>query len=238
MRDFNSVRCLVLGAASGIGAAVLERLWLRAGAVVGADRDATRLPPAGELLSVDVLHPTAVRQAVTTAHRQMGGLDVVVNTAGILGPVIPSSKLELADFERVVQVNLMGAFLVSQAALPLMADGGFGRLLHFSSTAGKEGVAGMTAAYSAAKAGIMGLVKSLAKEVAEVGVTVNAMAPGKVDTPLLSDVPASPEDIAGIPVGRLGTVNEAAALVEYVVSPEAAYTTGQVFDLSGERATW
>ncbi|MEO3933494.1 SDR family oxidoreductase [Micrococcaceae bacterium Sec7.4] len=134
---------------------------------------------------------------------------------------------------------LTGAFIVSQAVLPRMAETGYGRLLHISSTAGKEGVINMPA-YSASKAGILGLVKSLAKEFALSGVTVNALAPGNVITPLFDEVPAELQaaQAARIPMGRFGTPAEAASLIEFIISPAASYTTGFVFDLSGGRATY
>jgi NAD(P)-dependent dehydrogenase (short-subunit alcohol dehydrogenase family) len=169
----------------------------------------------------------------------MGGLDAVVNCAGILGPVAPAAATSVEDFERIMKINLTGAFIVSQAVLPGMAKAGYGRLLHISSTAGKEGVVNMPA-YSASKAGILGLIKSLAKEFALSGVTVNALAPGNVVTPLFAEVPKEQQaaQAAKIPMGRFGTPAEAAALIEFIVSPAASYTTGSVFDLSGGRATY
>lgn len=233
-------RCLVIGAASGIGLATAERLRRSGAAVIGAD-----LPSAGwpgkdaESLPMDVTDPASVRGAVSSAVRTMGGLDAVVNCAGILGPVASALTTSVEEFERIMKVNLTGAFIVSQAVLPGMAAAGYGRLLHISSTAGKEGVLNMPA-YSASKAGILGLVKSLAKEFALSGITVNALAPGNVLTPLFQEVPAAQQaaQAAKIPMGRFGTPAEAASLIEFIVSPAASYTTGFVFDLSGGRATY
>lgn len=240
-------RCLVIGAASGIGRATAERLRASGADVVGADLPSARWPgghagmsgPVGMSLAMDVTDPASVQAAVADAGRAMGGLDVVVNCAGVLGPVAPAAETPVADFERILTVNLTGAFVVSQAVLPVMAAAGYGRLVHISSTAGKEGVINMPA-YSASKAGILGLVKSLAKEFALTGVTVNALAPGNVVTPLFQEVPADLQaaQAAKIPMGRFGTPAEAAALIEFIVSPAASYTTGFVFDLSGGRATY
>lgn len=234
-------RCLVVGAASGIGLATAARLRASGAAVVGADLPSATWPgePGSSSLAMDVTDPESVAAAVSAAALEMGGLDAVVNCAGILGPVAPAAATSVEDFERIMKINLTGAFILSQAVLPRMAGAGYGRLLHISSTAGKEGVVNMPA-YSASKAGILGLVKSLAKEFALSGVTVNALAPGNVETPLFAEVPAEQQaaQAAKIPMGRFGTPTEAAALIEFIVSPAASYTTGSVFDLSGGRATY
>lgn len=234
-------RCLVIGAASGIGRATAARLGASGAAVVGADLPSANWPagPGNASLAMDVTDPVSVAAAVSAAAEEMGGLDAVVNCAGILGPVASALTVSVEDFERIVRINLTGAFIVSQAVLPRMAEAGYGRLLHISSTAGKEGVVNMPA-YSASKAGILGLVKSLAKEFALSGVTVNALAPGNVTTPLFAEVPAEQRAVqaAKIPMGRFGTPAEAASLIEFIISPDASYTTGFVFDLSGGRATY
>jgi 3-oxoacyl-[acyl-carrier protein] reductase len=238
-------RCLVIGAASGIGLATAERLRSSGATVMGADLPSPTWPAGARTLSpvgdvaVDVTDPASVAAAVSAAVLGMGGLDAVVNCAGILGPVAPAAATSVEDFERIMRINLTGAFIVSKAVLPGMAKAGYGRLLHISSTAGKEGVVNMPA-YSASKAGILGLVKSLSKEFALSGITVNALAPGNVVTPLFAEVPAQQQaaQAAKIPMGRFGTPAEAAALIEFAVSPAASYTTGFVFDLSGGRASY
>jgi 3-oxoacyl-[acyl-carrier protein] reductase len=240
-RTIAESRCLVIGAASGIGQATAELLRSSGAAVVGADLPSAAWPAesGARSLALDVTDPSSVAAAVLAATEDMGGLDAVVNCAGILGPVASAAATSVEDFERIVRINLTGAFIVSQAVLPGMAKAGYGRLLHISSTAGKEGVVNMPA-YSASKAGILGLVKSLAKEFATDGITVNALAPGNVVTPLFAEVPPAQqkEQAAKIPMGRFGTPAEAAALIEFIVSPAASYTTGFVFDLSGGRATY
>lgn len=240
LRRTPQLRCLVVGAASGIGQAVADRLSRNGNIVIRADLPAARWPRMDgqdRQLSVDIADSQSVQAAVQEAASLLGGVDVVVNTAGILGKVQSSSEETIEEFERLVRVNLTGAFALSKAVLPLMVENGYGRLIHFSSTAGKEGVP-LMAGYSASKAGITGLVKALAKEYATTGVTVNAIAPGKIDTPLISGKAPTSEDLQRIPMGRLGTPAEAAALVEYIASPEASYTTGFVFDLSGGRAVY
>lgn len=239
-RQASNLRCLVVGAASGIGQATAARLSRNGNRVVSADLPSATWPgpDSGQSrLAIDIADPRSVRDAVEQTASLLGGLDVVVNTAGILGKVQPSSEETLDEFARLVSINLTGAFALSQAVLPHLAKDGFGRLIHFSSTAGKEGVPWMTG-YSASKAGITGLVKALAKEYATTGVTINAIAPGKIDTPLISGKPPTEADLQRIPMGRLGTAEEAAALIEYIASPEASYTTGFVFDLSGGRAVY
>jgi NAD(P)-dependent dehydrogenase (short-subunit alcohol dehydrogenase family) len=234
------LRCLVVGAASGIGAATARRLGSNGHRVIGADLPSSRWPDPRNTdtqLGIDITDNQSVQAVVVEAVSLLGGLDVVVNTAGILGKIQPSSEESVEEFDLLLRVNLTGAFALSKAVLPVMAENGFGRLIHFSSTAGKEGVQGMTG-YSASKAGITGLVKALAKEYAAAGITINAIAPGKIDTPLLNGKAPTAEDLMKIPMRRLGTAEEAAALVEFIASREASYTTGFVFDLSGGRAVY
>lgn len=234
------LRCLVVGAASGIGQATAARLSMNGHRVVSADLPSPQWPAPdarGPQLGIDITDKRSVQDVVAQSVSLLGGLDAVINTAGILGKVQPSSEESVEEFDRLLRVNLTGAFILSTAVLPLLAANGFGRLIHFSSTAGKEGVPWMTG-YSASKAGITGLVKSLAKEYATTGVTINAVAPGKIDTPLIGDKPPTAEDLARIPMRRLGTAEEAAALVEFIASRDSSYTTGFVYDLSGGRAVY
>jgi NAD(P)-dependent dehydrogenase (short-subunit alcohol dehydrogenase family) len=235
------LRVVVVGAGNGIGAGVAELLLASGAVVVGSDLPSVE-PPRPDLagwLPVDLTDPASVRELAGSATRTLGRLDGVVNCAGILGDPAPAAEEPIEHFEHVVRVNLTGAFALSQAVLPVMAAAGYGRLLHIASMAGKDGNAGMTG-YSASKAGLMGMVKALGKEYATTGVTVNAVAPTMVETTLIRGM--SDEQVARlrtlIPMGRLGTVAEVAALVRWAISPAASFTTGFTYDLSGGRATY
>jgi NAD(P)-dependent dehydrogenase (short-subunit alcohol dehydrogenase family) len=235
------LRVVVTGAGNGIGAGVAELLLASGAVVVGSDLPSVRPPLSGLAgwLPVDLADPPTVRQMVAGATRTLGRIDGLVNCVGILGDPAPAAEEPIEHFEHVVRVNLTGAFALSQAVLPVMADAGYGRLLHIASMAGKDGNAGMTG-YSASKAGLMGMVKALGKEYATTGVTVNAVAPTMVETTLIRGM--SDEQVARlrtlIPMGRLGTVAEVAALVRWAISPAASFTTGFTYDLSGGRATY
>jgi NAD(P)-dependent dehydrogenase (short-subunit alcohol dehydrogenase family) len=235
------LRVVVVGAGNGIGAGVAELLLASGAVVAGSDLPSVE-PPRPDLagwLPVDLTDPASVRELAGSATRTLGRLDGVVNCAGILGDPAPAAEEPIEHFEHVVRVNLTGAFALSQAVLPVMAAAGYGRLLHIASMAGKDGNAGMTG-YSASKAGLMGMVKALGKEYATTGVTVNAVAPTMVETTLIRGM--SDEQVARlrtlIPMGRLGTVAEVAALVRWAISPAASFTTGFTYDLSGGRATY
>jgi NAD(P)-dependent dehydrogenase (short-subunit alcohol dehydrogenase family) len=235
------LRVVVVGAGNGIGAGVAELLLASGAVVVGSDLPSVE-PPRPDLagwLPVDLTDPASVRELAGSATRTLGRLDGVVNCVGILGDPAPAAEEPIEHFEHVVRVNLTGAFALSQAVLPVMAAAGYGRLLHIASMAGKDGNAGMTG-YSASKAGLMGMVKALGKEYATTGVTVNAVAPTMVETTLIRGM--SDEQVARlrtlIPMGRLGTVAEVAALVRWAISPAASFTTGFTYDLSGGRATY
>ena len=163
-----------------------------------------------------------------------------MNCAGITGHTnVPGHEVDPADFELVYRVNLRGAFLLSRAVLPHMLAREYGRLLHVASIAGKEGNAGMTA-YSATKAGLIGMVKSLAKDYVEHGITINALAPAVILTPMVQAMPQASIDYmtAKIPMRRCGELEEAAQLIAWIVSPACSFTTGFTFDLSGGRATY
>jgi 3-oxoacyl-[acyl-carrier protein] reductase len=236
---------IVTGGASGIGEAVARRLAGEGGRVVVFDLDSSQLERVAADFQaapkvVDVSSEEAVREGIAQVAREFGRLDVVVNSAGIVGPTSTRiTDYKTADFQRVLQVNLFGSFFMSKYAIPCMLENNYGRILLLSSMAGKDGNPGMVG-YSTSKAGVIGLVKALGKEYAESGITVNGLAPAVIRTPM--NEKTSPEQLKylleRIPMKRLGTVEEAAALACWIVSDEASFTTGFVFDLSGGRATY
>lgn len=235
-------RAIVVGAASGIGRAVAELLTDCGAAVAACDLPGASW--AGDTSGVarfpiDVTSTQSVDAAVRAAVAHLDGLDAVVNCAGILGSVRPAIEEPYEQFERLLQVNLLGAFAVTRAVLPIMVANGFGRLVHVASMAGKDGNAQM-AGYSASKAGVIGMVKALGKEYADSGVTINAIAPAGIDTPMIAGLTPERQEVQRqlVPMGRFGTAGEAAALIRYVISPEASFTTGFVYDLSGGRASY
>jgi len=177
---------------------------------------------------------------VVRVFEQFPPIDVLVNSAGITGQTnLKSDETDPADVERVFRVNFFGSYHTSKAVLPQMIKRGYGRLLHIASIAGKEGTPGMIA-YSASKAAVIGMTKVQGKEVAGTGVTVNALAPAVIQTPLVDALPEKlvKSMIDKIPMGRRGSLDEFVAMVEFIVSPQCSFTTGFTFDLSGGRATY
>ena len=221
---------IVTGGASGIGAAIARRLRS-----AGVEVHALDVTSAPDTMQVDVTDEEACRRAVA----QSGPLDILVNSAGIAGQNAPSWKLPDGEFERVIAVNLIGTYYMCRAVMPGMVARGWGRIVNIASIAGKEGNPNASA-YSASKAGVIGLTKSLAKEVADTGVLVNCVTPAVIDTPMLGQV--SDEHLkymlSKIPMGRLGQPDEVAALVCWLLSDECSFSTGAVFDISGGRATY
>jgi 3-oxoacyl-[acyl-carrier protein] reductase len=236
----------VTGAARGIGLAISERLLGEGARVVMLDRDAPAVEDAAKRLGADaralvadVTRTTDVDRAVRAAHDWHGRLDVVVNNAGITGRSFPTWELTDEDWHEVIAVDLTSVFLVCRAAVRLMRPRQRGRIINIASIAGKEGNATLVP-YSAAKAGVIGLTKALAKEVATQGIVVNAVAPAVIGTELLEQMERSTVDmlVAKIPMGRVGKPEEVAALVAWLASDECSFSTGAVYDLSGGRATY
>jgi 3-oxoacyl-[acyl-carrier protein] reductase len=237
---------LVTGAARGIGLAVSERLLRDGARVAMVDRDAAlvdgaakRLGPAARAIVADVTKTAEVNAAVATAHDWHGGLEVVVNNAGITGRSFPTWQLTDEDWHEVIAIDLTGVFLVCRAAVTAMRPRRRGRIVNIASIAGKEGNPTLVP-YSTAKAGVIGLTKALAKEVATDGILVNAVAPAVIGTELLQQMEKSTVDmlVAKIPMGRVGRPEEVAALVAWLASDECSFSTGAVYDLSGGRATY
>jgi 3-oxoacyl-[acyl-carrier protein] reductase len=240
----------VIGAGRGIGRAAALEMASQGVAVACLDSDGTNARETAQSIAasggrstaadLDVTDGGSIATALAATVRDLGRIDGLVNCAGITGRTnVPGHAVDLADFDRVCQVNLRGALLLSQAILPHMLERRYGRLLHIASIAGKEGNAGMTA-YSATKAGLIGMVKSLAKDYVENGITVNALAPAVIRTPLVDALPQATVDYmtAKIPMKRCGELDEAAKLIAWIVSPACSFTTGFTFDLSGGRATY
>jgi NAD(P)-dependent dehydrogenase (short-subunit alcohol dehydrogenase family) len=237
---------IVTGAARGIGEAIARRLASEGAMVLLADVDA---PAAAETArsigeraiaqTLDVTEADSWAAAVDVARQRWGRLDILVNNAGIAGRSAPIWELELAEWQQVLAIDLTGVFLGCRAVLPSMVEAGYGRIVNIASIAGKEGNPNAVP-YSAAKAGVIGLTKAVAKEVATRGVLVNAVAPAVIETPILAQV--SEEHIrymtSRIPMGRVGKPEEVAALVAFLCSRELSFSTGAVYDISGGRATY
>ena len=244
--DLNKRGAIVTGAASGIGFAVAKRM-LASGARValwdtsqeGLDAAVKSLGSAARGFKVDITDEAQVAQAAAATIRELGTVDALVNSAGISGPNATTWEYPVETWLRVLQVNLTGTFLCCRAVVPHMLERGYGRIVNIASIAGKEGNPNAPA-YSASKAGVIGLTKSLGKELATKGITVNTITPAAVRTPIFDQITQAHIDfmLSKIPMGRFGTVDEIAALVAWLCTEECSFTTGAVFDLSGGRATY
>jgi 3-oxoacyl-[acyl-carrier protein] reductase len=237
---------LVTGAARGIGLAIATRLAADGLRVAMLDQDRAAVEAAapglgaGALaLAADVTRAGEVDAAIARIEREWGRLDVLVNNAGITGRSFPIWELTDEDWQRVIDVDLTSVFLCCRAAVKVMLRQGGGRIVNIASIAGKEGNPTLVP-YSTAKAGVIGLTKALAKEVATRGILVNAVAPAVIGTELLKQMETSTVEllISKIPMGRVGTPEEVAALVAWLASDQCTFSTGAVYDLSGGRATY
>jgi 2-dehydro-3-deoxy-L-rhamnonate dehydrogenase (NAD+) len=238
---------IVTGGASGIGLAIARRLRANGAFVALLDLDTREFAALegefggqGRGVRADVTDEASVRAAVGEVLRERGQVDILVNSAGVTGKTnVPSQDVPAEDFDLVMRVNVRGPFLTSKHALPAMLKRGYGRILHIASIAGKEGNAGMLA-YSASKAALIGMTKVQGKECAGSGVTVNALAPAVVRTPMVDAMPEAQVKYMTdkIPMKRCCTLDEVAATAAFIVSPEASFTTGFTFDLTGGRAVY
>ena len=246
--DLDGRVAVVTGGAQGIGLATARRLQHSGATVVLWDLDAERLPgalqalAAGGAVSAEVVQLTdeaAVAAATAATIARHGRIDILVNNAGITGGNAPTWELSPAAWRQVVEVNLIAPFLTCRAVVPGMISNGWGRIVNIASVAGKEGNPNASH-YSASKAGLIGLTKSLGKELATKGVLVNAVAPAAARTAIFDQM--APEHIqfmlGKIPMGRFVDVDEIAAMVAWLSSPDCSFATGAVFDLSGGRATY
>jgi 2-dehydro-3-deoxy-L-rhamnonate dehydrogenase (NAD+) len=239
---------VITGGARGIGLAVAQRLAAQGGKVSLWDLDAAALEAAASgfpdrnaiaTCCLDITDEAAVAKAAAATEAALGAADILVNNAGITGPNQKTWDYSLADWQRVIDVDLTAVFLCCRALLPGMMARGYGRVVNIASVAGKEGNPN-AAAYSTAKAGVIGLTKSLGKETAGSGVTVNCVTPAAVETDIFKQM--TPDFIkymlSKIPMGRFGKVEEVAALTAWLASEECSFSTGAVFDISGGRATY
>ncbi len=236
----------ITGGAMGIGLAVARRLAASGARIALWDRDEKALAQAKATLGgdafvrvLDVVDAAAVERAAQETAAACGGIDVLVCSAGITGPNVPLADYPVADWKRVFDVNVHGVFLCNRAVVPLMKAKDYGRIVNIASVAGKEGNPNASA-YSASKAAVIGLTKSLGKELARTGIRVNCVTPAAVRTAIFDQMTQQHIDfmLAKIPMGRFGTVDEVAALVAWLASEDCAFSTGAVFDLSGGRATY
>jgi 3-oxoacyl-[acyl-carrier protein] reductase len=244
--DLNGQVAVVTGGAQGIGLAVAKRLiasgakvslWDRSAADL--DKAVAALGAASSAIRVDITDFPALQAATARVEAELGSLDIVVNSAGVAGPNYTLDEFPLDEWRRVVEVNLNGTFYVNRAVVPGMKARDYGRIVNISSVAGKEGNPTLSA-YSAAKAGVIGLTKSLGKELAKYDIAVNAVTPATANTQILDSL--TPEFIdymlTRIPRGRFLEVDEAASMIAWLVSRDNSFTTASVFDLSGGRTTY
>ena len=248
LRDFSGQVVLVVGAASGIGRAAAQLIASRSATVVIADLDRAGLASLqaelglgeSQVKSVDLSNQASIQSLIDSVISDHGQIDALVNTAGIVGPT--NTKLEDLDwaaFEKTVAINLFGTIWLTQAVIPHMKSKKYGRIAHVASIAGKEGNPGMHA-YNTSKAGMIGFIKGVGKEVAAEGITINAFAPAVIRTPF--NAGTSDETLkymlARIPMGRVGEPEEAAEILAFMASKACSFTTGFTFDASGGRATY
>ncbi|HVO04202.1 MAG TPA: SDR family oxidoreductase [Candidatus Cybelea sp.] len=245
--DQDDYTVVVVGGASGIGLEAARFLSGQGVRVAVLDRNKDGVAAAAnELggnaigLAVDIKDWAATKATVDSVAQAFGKIDGLVNCAAIVGKTnIPTHEVEIENFDECYQINLRGALLVSKAVVPHMLARKYGRILHIASIAGKDGNAGM-AAYSATKAGLIGLVKVMGKDYAETGITVNGLAPAVIRTPMVAAMPQPQVDYmtAKIPMKRCGELEEAAEMIAWIVSPACSFTTGFTFDLTGGRAVY
>lgn len=228
---FTNRRAVVTGGLSGIGEAVAKRIAAEGGKVVVWDVNGG--------IKTDISDYASVEAAVAETLKQIGGIDILVNSAGITGPTVPVDGFPIDGWLKTMAVNVNGTFFTNRAVLPHMIAQNYGRIVNVASIAGKEGNPNASA-YSASKAAVIGFTKSLAKEIAKYNITVNSVTPAAVRTPIFDQMPQAHIDfmLSKIPKGRFGTVDENASLMCWLASEECSFSTGAVFDISGGRATY
>jgi 3-oxoacyl-[acyl-carrier protein] reductase len=245
--DFSGRSAIITGGARGIGLAIAHRLSASGASISLWDADAAELAKVAadfpedriHTATVDVTNDADTDRAAAEVEREFGKIDVLVASAGITGPNKPTWEYGVADWRQVIDIDLTGVFLCCRSVVPHMLSKGYGRIVNIASVAGKEGNPNAPA-YSAAKAGVIGLTKSLGKELAKTEIRVNCVTPAAVKTAIFDQMTQEHIDfmLSKIPVGRFGAVEEIAALVTWLASEDCSFSTGGVFDCSGGRATY
>lgn len=239
--DFSGRVVVVTGAAGGIGRAICDAFSENGALSVNWDLvpGNVETPSAPVHVTVDIAEPASIEEALAATLARFGRIDYLVNNAGFAGTTQPLDQCDPAEWQRVVNVNLIGTFNVSRSVVPVMRRAKAGRIVNVASLAGKEGTPNASA-YSAAKAGVIAMTKSLGKELAQTGILVNGIAPAAVETPLLAQMSAAHVQtmIDKSPMARLGTPKEVAHLALWLCSESCSFSTGAIFDLSGGRATY
>ena len=232
---------VITGGVSGIGEGIARRLAGEGATLSLWDMDETGLAKTGaaHTVTLDVTDPGAVQRAAEQTVAALGKIDILVTSAGVTGPNHPTWEYPVAAWDKVIDINLKGVFYCCHAVVPFMRAAGYGRIVNIASIAGKEGNPNASA-YSASKAGVIGLTKSLGKELAASEIRVNCIAPAAVKTPLFSQMTEQQIEwmLSKIPAGRFGGIDEVASLVLWLASEECSFSTGAVFDISGGRATY
>jgi 3-oxoacyl-[acyl-carrier protein] reductase len=244
--EFTGQVAVVTGAASGLGLAIARKLHGEGATVALIDLDPAAISHATKDLknkaafAIDLTKETDVNNVINQIGGRFGRIDILVNSAGITGQTdIKTHKVTTEDLRLVFEVNFMASFYTSRAVLPWMLKRKYGRILHIASVAGKEGNAGMLA-YSASKAAVIGMTKVQGKEYAKTGITINALAPAVIRTPMVDAMPKAQVKYMTdkIPMKRCGTLEEIAHMAQFIVSPGTGFTTGFTFDMTGGRATY
>jgi 2-dehydro-3-deoxy-L-rhamnonate dehydrogenase (NAD+) len=242
--DLRGRNAVVTGGASGLGFAIAQRFTASGANVVIWDINSEAAKASAKTLgssaiAADVSDAESVTEAVRSTLAVTPSIDILINNAGITGPNVTTWDYPVADWNRVFAVNVHGVFHCCRVVVPLMRQRNYGRIVNIASVAGKEGNPNASA-YSASKAAVIGLTKSLGKELAETGIRVNCVTPAAVRTPLFAQMTQTHIDymLSKIPLGRFGESEEIAALVAWMASEECSFSTGAVFDLSGGRSTY